>query len=646
MKFKIMSSAALTVALSLCGSGITWAADEAADQAVVDEISVYTQINAVLRESVESRDMTVQGMALSGLAEQGDKEAIKRAAELLLEENWNAKQYGLLILGNKDDKAFYPAISESLDSFLISNQALALLDQMPAKVRNKVLTDALKKEADVRPKIFQKLATLAKDTKDEKDALKILEGAVIKPPTSEVRGEALTTLAAINTKGARDILFSLYKSKDQKVRELAKEPLLTIDDPRVLPILDDMLKSKDELEKMKGAKMLAQLGKRDKCIGILREGVKTKDVEIRLLAAQGIAILGDRIGASSLAPIALDTRFDERLNTAAIDALGRSGDPAHLEQLRQAVTMDFIHIRTAAVRAMGELGDKEAIGDLGRLIIDGNSDVRREAAIALGKIGGAQVIPFLQRAVDNEINKDVKMAAIEAIGNTGDRAGLQALQGLLLGYDREMKSAAMDALIKVGGKDAAFMLQVAVDPRDPEILSMAVGAICSTDDEVCLRVLKPNFNHVNPNVVEKLGTLSDKGRAYKFLTLFMEEGNTAQRERALSLLLTMGEPGLEIIRKSGINNADRSIARNSIGAMARLNDPKSVQAFVDGTKSDDQIIRAISAEVLGRIGTNEHEETLRVLLDDRIPGVRVTAARSLNKILPPEKPVRKNAKRK
>jgi predicted RNA-binding protein with PIN domain len=103
--------------------------------------------------------------------------------------------------------------------------------------------------------------------------------------------------------------------------------------------------------------------------------------------------------------------------------LGRCGEKAALEPLRDALTHEDVRVRAAALLALGDLADRAALPDLcDRLAHDPGSMAREAAAQSLARIGDRTVLAALEAAARSDPKSKVRKAALAALAQIRARA--------------------------------------------------------------------------------------------------------------------------------------------------------------------------------------------------------------------------------
>ena len=137
------------------------------------------------------------------------------------------------------------------------------------------------------------------------------------------------------------------------------------------------------------------------------------------------------------------------IRAAAADALGKLGDIEALDALSQALASDLVpEVRTVAADALAELGDPAAFAPLVRaLASDGDGMVRAAAAQALGELKAPGTAEVLIKALGADPDERVRAAAAWGLGQVRDEAALAPLLEAEKHDDlRAVREAARDAL--------------------------------------------------------------------------------------------------------------------------------------------------------------------------------------------------------
>ncbi len=96
-----------------------------------------------------------------------------------------------------------------------------------------------------------------------------------------------------------------------------------------------------------------------------------------------------------------------------------SDDSRAVELLIAALGKSDWEVRVTAIDALGQVGDPRIVEPLIKALGDGDEDVRWAAIEALGQLGDARAVEALIKAL-RDSDEDVRCAATEALGRLGD----------------------------------------------------------------------------------------------------------------------------------------------------------------------------------------------------------------------------------
>ncbi|GIV14897.1 MAG: hypothetical protein KatS3mg022_0332 [Armatimonadota bacterium] len=91
---------------------------------------------------------------------------------------------------------------------------------------------------------------------------------------------------------------------------------------------------------------------------------------------------------------------------AAVEVLGKIGDPVALPDLLELAQSSDFYLQMAAIDALGNMGDSRAEPVLLKLLSEHpNNNIRYGAAEALAKVGTSAAIPVLERRLQVESSR-------------------------------------------------------------------------------------------------------------------------------------------------------------------------------------------------------------------------------------------------
>ncbi|MFZ0159037.1 MAG: HEAT repeat domain-containing protein [Kineosporiaceae bacterium] len=192
---------------------------------------------------------------------------------------------------------------------------------------------------------------------------------------------------------------------------------------------------------------------------------------------------------------------DEEVRRVAVRALGRTAAPeavpallALLDAPRQAESAHYITLallrigpagtsrladavhthgprgREAAAQVLGWLGETSAVGALEQALQDDDARVRSAAVEALGRIGLPTAAPAMCLLLGPEQPEAVRITAATALGRLGDPGSSEPLRGLLA-ESHTLARAAATALSQLGPAGLTMLREESSVPESHEVLS-------------------------------------------------------------------------------------------------------------------------------------------------------------------------------
>ncbi len=150
-----------------------------------------------------------------------------------------------------------------------------------------------------------------------------------------------------------------------------------------------------------------------------------EDVEVRRRALEAIANSSHDIVSEAIEQAYQN--HDQRMQTSAIFAMGRSCDNRWADYVLSELENESPEFRYEAARAAGELELEEAIPALSGMAFDNDVDIRDVAIWALGEVGGRESVRVLSLLANDARSRDdrdlldaIEDALASANLNTGD----------------------------------------------------------------------------------------------------------------------------------------------------------------------------------------------------------------------------------
>jgi HEAT repeat protein len=135
---------------------------------------------------------------------------------------------------------------------------------------------------------------------------------------------------------------------------------------------------------------------------------------------------------------------------------------------------DNQQVRVAAIAGLGRIGSDAAIVQLRQFVKDPDRELRKAAVTAMGELGCCY--DYIRAALNDE-DMWVRLHAVKALGSSEDPANIEALMAGL--NDREMPVvlSTIDAVARIGGREAFSALACLEDHDNPVIREKAVQTL-------------------------------------------------------------------------------------------------------------------------------------------------------------------------
>lgn len=190
-------------------------------------------------------------------------------------------------------------------------------------------------------------------------------------------------------------------------------------------------------------------------------------------------------GAEDLEKLGMDmlvrtfhSSADPTIRRYAVYLLGKTGDPAAIRPLVEALADPEKAVREQAMRSLVAMGE-DAVGPLtAAMKKDPKWQARYRAAEALGKLAGKEVVtPLIQGLSDNRDH--VRYMAAKGLMGLGDSSAVEPLIILLTDENRVVRLMTVRALSAIGGEKAKIALEAALaaetDEEVKDVIREALG---------------------------------------------------------------------------------------------------------------------------------------------------------------------------
>ena len=185
-------------------------------------------------------------------------------------------------------------------------------------------------------------------------------------------------------------------------------------------------------------------------------------IRLRCAAAQALGRLGDDRAITPLMSLLNDKDINYRLRLAAAESMGKLGDDHAVTPLLEIVRDErekSVYLKESAVKALGMLGDIRAIEPLidvlesKRGVKDKFNFLKEQIIEAIGRIGqpSRKTTDTLMASLTDPA-PSIRLAAVEALGELGDKACLSEMKMCVFDKDDDVAKAAIYAVYRLSGE--------------------------------------------------------------------------------------------------------------------------------------------------------------------------------------------------
>lgn len=575
-------------------------------------------------------------------------------------ENSQATAYALMtqaLIGDKATTKQLAALAKDEDATLRLGAAMAL-----------ALTDARNAEATLVAELLSvaqlyEVLTNAVSVLPQATEVKVLRGlmASAKP---EQRRDIFRYLAA--QRGAvYGLLGEAMLDKDAQVRSGALEAALFTAHAEAAGVAAKMLAHKDEAIRADGLKLAIGLAKRPggsaEAVAAMKSVLNAKSGALADQAARFLVEAGEQAGVDYLVA-ALSKQEDEakkleiaefllahgaRVSKAVAETLltsenkelrsvgwqlaAASQDAEVIAKLSAMFGSTTFEERIIAVKSLGRTGSASAVGLLGGGLFEGNRLIRLEAARGLGKLRKPGALDALQRAVNGERDREVKIAAIEAVASINDPKSLQILRFQATDRDPQVKLAVVKGMRQLGSKDVLNAMKVLKNDRDLQIQWQVFLTTLEVSPKQGLAELPRALRNPPADFLDDILALKDSTRAQVLEHLLRKGGNSA-RAKTLVALERLGDSTLGLARKlvmdKSVDESTRLALLRMVAAHHAPQDQVLLEKLVRETDATPTLQHAALAALL-QYSNPDLGATFRGLLGKKDPIVRAQATYGL-----------------
>lgn len=289
-------------------------------------------------------------------------------------------------------------------------------------------------------------------------------------------------------------------------------------------------------------------------------------------------------------------------------------------------------IRSQAIDGLRNIEPETAAGALVFLLEDPEPAIRNKTITVLATMGKQATKPLIRYL--SGARGLLAIELIELLGNLGQSEAAEVLLEHLTEPDPSIRKAIARALRKIATDQAIFGLLELLRDLNPEVQITAARALGELGTQKAVNPLIDELADDNPAVrqaaADALGRIGDRNAATALARLAAEDPSPEVRKTASQALHELSDRSVKSILHS-LSPANPGEVNEALNRLIDLGDA-AIPPLIELLNSENQFIRAISAEVLGALGKPVAIDHIGHLLFDRDANVRIIAVRALGKI--------------
>jgi HEAT repeat protein len=458
-------------------------------------------------------------------------------------------------------------------------------------------------------------------------------------------------------------LISLLADSENKIRAIFVDLLVPLKDPRTIEPLITLLEGWNNDPPLRASVIKALSSFRDfRVITALANYSKKAGPGEEFLLSDAFGA----IGRAALIPLV--ELLKEKNSTArliAVMSLGKVNDRRVIKPLISAFDDPDPWFRKSVVEALKELKEPEVFTFLCQALYDKSKWVSSEAAWALGKTKNQEATPLLLKALEHEQEdtytytsviralarlkdkrafnqlitltkekeKEVQLAAIEALGDLGIEEAIPHLSLLLLSKNKDTSCTAAISLHKLGNESGIELLISHLrDPLSKYRRQIACCLKTSSQDKAInalIEVISDNDKEVADAAIRSLGKPNLTRAINPLISMLGDE----KLGRAAGISLTFIGPAAVAPLISSLEDLDKNIRKRAAAALGLLKDDSAVKPLITLLSTDSESkVRERVATALGIIKNNAALPPLKKALKDPDKNVRIAAMVALSRL--------------
>ncbi len=309
---------------------------------------------------------------------------------------------------------------------------------------------------------------------------------------------------------------------------------------------------------------------------------------------------------------------DPGIRKFIVDIMGGIGSVASIPHLTGALSDGDSNVAAAAAESLGLIGDPSSLPSLLKILARDDLLIRYAILEALVKIGSPVPLDSITPLAGDPL---LKKALFECLGVIGDIGSLTLLITGLSDRARNVREAALTALdmIRLRSTSPDFKMQI----------SQGLKPLAGSETVEYLMSMRESVDRkVRAAAIAILGIVGDP-RALDFLLKGYEDENVQQVSLEAFREIGKGAAPFLSDRFSSGDEVQRCVIVHLAGEL-RLQE--SAHIISEGVNDPSSMVRALSAEAVGKAGLTEFIPVLVTLINDENQEVRRRGAAALVKL--------------
>jgi HEAT repeat protein len=303
---------------------------------------------------------------------------------------------------------------------------------------------------------------------------------------------------------------------------------------------------------------------------------------------------------------------------------------ALMEQLKSSEEKQ----RSKAARELGKSGDPAVVSALAEAVHDSSVNVRREVAVALASIRVPESLEGLITATRDGDSRTRVLAIQGLVGYYTGHTPTIGFTGFWKRVGQRIRDRFAEENVRVDpGTDidprvASALIEALNDERFPEAQRQAADGLgILTARQAVQDLVKAAYSPDERLALEALNALAkikDRTAGPQLLNLLDTTNAEVKREAAVTVGVLRVRDALPKLQAFYENSSDRRLREKSLEGLAYLGDPVSAPLFMRALWSNNKKLRTSAAEGLARAGVRETlPELEKAVQVERDAGVRL-----------------------